>query len=240
MLLLRVIVAACLLATLVVAVPAHAADASERDLIGFSSDGKWFAFEEFGVEDGSGFPYSSIYIIDTYRDQWASGSPFRVRIEDERASLKQARQRSLAAASGALKRLDVSYPPSVLATNAPGEVTADPLSFRFKRYHNINDLSVVRAEKVTTERPRNCPEDEEVFGVALLYGRAGSPLEEIYRDEEVPSSRGCPIDYQLADVVAFEGSGTSRLVILLHVFSRGFEGMDSRYLAIPLRKLPRD
>jgi predicted secreted protein len=213
---------------------ALAADAAERDLIGFSKDGKWFAFEEFGVQDGSGFPYSTIYLINTYTDQWAPGSPFRIRIDDESSSLKQAREKAFAAAASTLRKYDTFHPGAVLATNSVGEATTDPLSVRFKRHHNIDDLWIVRSEKVKLPRPGDCAEDEEVFGVALEYGRAGSPLREVYRDRKIPSSRGCPIGYQLADVVAYDNADVSRLVILIHVLSRGFEGVDSRFLAIPL------
>ncbi len=56
----------------------------------FSADARIFAFEEFGVQDGSGFPYSNIYLIDLERDKFAPGSPVRVTIERE-APLKEAR-----------------------------------------------------------------------------------------------------------------------------------------------------
>ena len=44
--------------------PALAGDRAVIDFIGYSADSRYFAFEEFGIQDGSGFPYSSIYIID--------------------------------------------------------------------------------------------------------------------------------------------------------------------------------
>jgi predicted secreted protein len=49
---------------LLLAVPAaHAGDYAYRDILGFSSDGKSFAFEEYGVQDGSGFPYANIFVV---------------------------------------------------------------------------------------------------------------------------------------------------------------------------------
>lgn len=219
---------------------ALAADAAERDVIGFSKDGKLFAFEEFGVQDGSGFPYSTIYVIDTNKDRWVPGSPFRVRIEDESATLKEARIKSFKAASATLRKFDAFHPGAVLATNAVGEVTSDPLSFRFKRYHNLDDLWVVRAERVKLPIPRDCPQEEQVFGVSLEYGKAGSQLREVYRDRTLPSSRGCPIGYQLADIIAFDDADVSSLVVLVHVQTRGFEGVDSRFLAIPIHHSTSD
>ena len=58
-------------------------DFATRHIHGFSADGKLFAFEEYGVQDGSGFPYSTIYIIDTDTDNWTAGSPFKAQLNDE-------------------------------------------------------------------------------------------------------------------------------------------------------------
>ena len=58
--------AACL--TLVFALlaigPVNAGDSAERRAMGFSVDGRYFAFEQFGIQDGSGFPYADIFIVD--------------------------------------------------------------------------------------------------------------------------------------------------------------------------------
>ena len=62
--------------------PAAAGDAAELGILGFSADGGVFAFEEYGIQDGSGFPYSSIFIIDTAKDAFIPGTPIRVRIDD--------------------------------------------------------------------------------------------------------------------------------------------------------------
>jgi predicted secreted protein len=35
-------------------------DYADRTILGFSPDGGIFAFEEFGVGDGSGYPYATI------------------------------------------------------------------------------------------------------------------------------------------------------------------------------------
>jgi len=63
-----------------------AADASDRAIIGFSKDGSHFAFEEYGMQDGSGFPYADIYIINLKTDKWVKGSPIRVLVRDENAT----------------------------------------------------------------------------------------------------------------------------------------------------------
>ena len=47
------------------AASARAGDVAELEILGFSDDGGVFAFEEYGVQDGSGFPYANRYYIDT-------------------------------------------------------------------------------------------------------------------------------------------------------------------------------
>ena len=61
--------------------PAKAGDAATLNVLGFSSDGAIFAFEEYGVQDGSGFPYANRYYIDTATDTFLPGSPIRKRID---------------------------------------------------------------------------------------------------------------------------------------------------------------
>jgi predicted secreted protein len=50
-----------------------------------------FAFEEYGVQDGSGFPYANRFYIDTANDSFLPGSPIRVRIDDDTATVEDAR-----------------------------------------------------------------------------------------------------------------------------------------------------
>ena len=38
---------------------ASAGDTATPQVLGFSADGKVFAFEEYGIQDGSGFPYAN-------------------------------------------------------------------------------------------------------------------------------------------------------------------------------------
>ncbi|MEM8542235.1 MAG: DUF2259 domain-containing protein, partial [Pseudomonadota bacterium] len=70
---------------------AFAGDFANLNVLGFSADGNIFAFEEYGVQDGSGFPYANRFYIDTNTDQFIGGSPIRVRIEDETVDVSQAR-----------------------------------------------------------------------------------------------------------------------------------------------------
>ena len=56
---------------------ASAGDMASLDILGYSRDGSVFAFEEFGVFDGSGGAYSNIYFIDIKADRFLPGTPIR-------------------------------------------------------------------------------------------------------------------------------------------------------------------
>jgi len=78
-----------LLISLTSALPAFAGDAAYPEAIGFSDDGTRFAFAEWGRQDGSGFAYANLYVIDLAKDAWL-GAPVRVLLEDETASPRAA------------------------------------------------------------------------------------------------------------------------------------------------------
>ena len=62
-----------------------AGDIASIQPIGFSADGKVFAFQEFGLKEGSNIPYSNTYFIDTDKGQYLEGTPFRTELTDKDA-----------------------------------------------------------------------------------------------------------------------------------------------------------
>jgi hypothetical protein len=74
------------------------------EILGFSADGGVFAFEQYGVQDGSGFPYAERFYIDVDNDSWLPGTPIRVRIDDETASVEDARQEARDQGQGHFRR----------------------------------------------------------------------------------------------------------------------------------------
>ena len=79
---------------------ALAGDAAARRIIGFSPDGAYFAFEQYGELDAgaSASGYSEIDIIDTRTDEFVGGKPILVVDESEEATLTLDQARAQAAA----------------------------------------------------------------------------------------------------------------------------------------------
>ena len=231
---------AALAVALVVASPVGAGDTAEADVLGFGEDGRLFAFEQFGVEDGSGFPYSHIFVIDTETDSWVSGTPIRVRLEDETAGVGDARTEAEARLREAVDTRFRSEQAVTLAHAPLGEVEADPTRLGFAPVIPSNPLEdpvtryEARLEIFHAEaQAENCVEyiGDRPVGFRLTVERQGGASTVLHADNTIPRSRGCPITYRLSRVVA-PGYPPDRVVILVSVFTPGFEGPDRRFIAV--------
>lgn len=218
------------------AASALAGDRAEIALLGFSDDGRYFAFEEYGVQDGSGFPYATIYALDLAKDAWIAGAPFKTRIEDETATLGEARAKVAHLASGPLGDLAITEPASFLALNGDGE----PGTGRSLRFgtpglgtEEAGSISELALASLKLPPPGQCAQytSEPMVGFALTLDG-----ETITADTRIPDSRGCPLDYRIYGVVepAPVGLGPSPRVAIISVYSLGFEGPDRRFIAVPL------
>lgn len=215
-----------------------AGDFASRKIIGFSKDGTKFAFEEYGVQDGSGFPYSNIYIIDTTTDSWTSDSPWRVRLNNEGATVADARFKNGKLAYASIKNLTEKG--FVAATNRYTEIQADPALMRAHPRSFIPSSSnpvEYRLENYRTNAKAGCSHIDEVWGFKLtqtLKNNGTAKDRTLHNDgSSIPKSRGCPLSYSFADLITYyPQNGTPIAAILLLKRSYGFEGPDGRYLAV--------
>lgn len=217
---------------------AAAAERAQFDLIGFSPDGRYFAFEEYGIQDGSGFAYSSIFVIDLSEDSWAAG-PFRHRADDEATDLASIRTAALTEAAPVLAEFNVTTPPVIIALNGDGETATDGLALEFgvpgysEPGHMFGDYSL-SLEIFKAPSPQDCIAylGQEPMGFGLILTSDGVPSE-IYRDNSIPNSRGCPTTYRISAVVLpFEAYDLEHAVALISVYAFGFEGVDRRFVAV--------
>lgn len=114
----------CLLGAALLGGAAAAAEAALMMPIGYSGNLRYFAFEEFGISDGSGNAYSSIYMIDTAADRWVVGTPVRVVADTGEEPLSTIRARARADADPRLKDLGIDVPAHLLAAIGDGARTA--------------------------------------------------------------------------------------------------------------------
>jgi predicted secreted protein len=225
------------------AIDALAAQALQRQIHGFSPDGRWFAFAEYGVQDGSGFAFADLYVIDLLKDAWAPGTPIRVLIREETAEAATALRRARMRAADLFERLRIAPRGRLLASLPATQIVPDRKRLDFYpsyglRIERERRAFVVRA--IPFPAPDACRSlGVSVKGLAVDFLHAGEPPREVYRDSRVPGSRHCPMDYELTDVIAYQPpGGTQRYVLLVRVFRPGFEGPDAFLIAIPVLSPP--
>ena len=224
---------------MMLSVPALAGDRALIDFIGFSEDGQYFAFEEFGVQDGSGFPYSNIYVLDVSADKWVDGSPIRVRLDDESASLQAARAEATEQAQDIIGELGIDTAADLIAINADGEMgDASDLTFGQPGYfpNNVQGALTLQLTTFGAESPEDCEGylGEKALGMILTLTSAQGERE-VFRDAVLPQSRGCPTAYRIYAVVAPQYTvPPAAHVAIIATYPFGFEGPDRRFIAIPL------
>lgn len=235
--------ASLVLAAALLATPALAGDRALIDLIGYSPDGRYFAFEEYGIQDGSGFAYSSIYIVDLPADKWVYASPYRAQADeiDTDRPLADVRAEARAMAEEKLGPLAIGAPADVLVLLGDGVADADgkEVTFAIPSWGPPGATQEGSESTLTlTTYPADSPEPcadyigQKAVGYALSLEENGQ-TRELHRDKVLPKSRGCPLDYRLYGVVErFDGGGGR--VALISSYPFGFEGPDRRFLAVPL------
>ncbi|PSJ65602.1 DUF2259 domain-containing protein [Kumtagia ephedrae] len=235
----RAALLACLAA---MAMPAAAStgDAADLALLGFSADGAIFAFEEHGIQDGSGFPYANRYYIDTGKDAFLPGSPVRVRLDDEGQTVRAARDAARQKGETIITDAELAENPGYTAAmNAVAELSADPFrvvansSPAFARPFDPMEFRI--EEFAARPGATFCPEPEQIKGFRLtsVDSRPGGVTKVLHEDKDVPASRGCPLGYRIGAVQTYFPEGKSGIaMIVVSVRSFGFEGPDYRWLAV--------
>jgi predicted secreted protein len=227
---------------------AQAADGAQSRAIGFSPDGKYFAFEQYGTQDGSGFGYADIFIIDIGKDAWAPGTPVRVLDENESGSVDAARSRAAAQAAPVLSSLNVTSSYDTLLHRPFTDFTGDRRKVRFARYYaSTADTGAydalgsyeIEVKDIALPVPANCTETDIAMPVGMevtLTNLKTGTTRSFARDTVLPTSRGCAHGYDIEAVFAPSSDAIQLdpVVALIGVYTRGFEGSDRRFIAVPI------
>lgn len=233
----------------------YAADSAELNILGFSADGNIVAFEQFGSEDGSGFNFAEIYVVDLAKDEWVKGSPIKVKPDNENIKLSKVIAQARAKYAPLQKAFAITEPPQILARNAVTEVIANRKAITFDTWYasseggatpdSPNSLKEARYTLSLTEQKlpgaKDCPMDLGDFaGFTLsLHAEKDNSDRVLFKDEKLPASRACPVGYDVQAVAtSLTDTKTSNLVAIVGVYSLGFEGKDLRYMAVPFKLNP--
>lgn len=222
--------------------PAHAGDRHLVNPIGYSPDGHYFAFEEFGTGMGDASQVmSAISIIDVTTGKQVTGSPFSA-LGGEDDQLAPLRAKAAALAAPVLKTLDVSDPAQYVSMVGDGVAGANGAALRFGQPHSGNDFGVDDDRLLTLsvfdsdDKDPACEERAtRTKGFSLSVSKGGSQ-HLVFNDGLVPLPPGCVLDYRLYGVVLPIDSDMSKAVALVSVLTAGFEGYDRGFVAVPVGK----
>jgi len=224
---------------LCLAASGHAGDAANVDILGFSADGAVFAFEEYGVQDGSGFPYANRYYVDTANDTFLPGTPVRVRIDQDGASVNDARAQARTKGQSIIGDAILAEHHGFRAGwNAVTELSADPFRLSVNPrpvFPAIDAALEFRLEELPMPDGAQCHGMGEARGFRLtrIATVSGATTKTIHEDGSIPSSRGCPLGYRLAGIQTFYPEGGAPVfAVLIAIRSLGFEGPDHRFIAV--------
>ncbi len=240
-----------LLGLLCFAPPALAGSFTHDHVIGFSEDGRYFAFETYGLQRGSGLPYANLFVVDLARNAWVEGTPYRGRMEEVHmaeveaapfAALGQVRSEVKASAGATLERLAIERPATRLFSRGLGEVHAASAEAIISTPHPDDPTRLAPASmKLLLEpvaRPGGadyCWEPESLRGYRLSLEHPDGRGEVIHADARIPASRGCPRAYRLDAVLSagYPQEGDQG-VALISVWRDGFEGLERHVIAQPV------
>ncbi|CAN7387879.1 DUF2259 domain-containing protein [Rhizobium sp. LjRoot254] len=219
--------------------PAIAGDTASLNVLGYSPDGRVFAFEEYGFFDGSGLPYSTVYFIDIEKDVFLPGTPIRTRV-DEELPLPRIRSMSRTKAAALIEKYKVAENPGVIVVyNPPSELDSDGHKVRFHSYvsappHSYTNTLVLTEHKFPpTESCLNMTGEYTGFTLKLTEYQGAAVDKELHEDTAVPASRSCANEYSIGAVISSEIREETMIAMIL-VGSSGFEGNDRRWIAVPV------
>ncbi len=239
-------IAAAVFASALMTEVACAGDIASFQAIGFSPDGSVFAFEEYGVQDCSGFPFSNIFFIDTRKDTFLPGTPIRVRIDDEQAGLAEVRAQTQAKAAVLVDRYDMTANPGLMAAFNPVTETEAPAHrLAYRQYAvkpPVGGIFTLALKEIALQPSARCNDvTPQSLGFSLAFetedGQASDRV--LHTDAAIPESRGCPTGYRIGGVVIHHPTGRDPVhIVLVQVLSFGFEGSDGRWIAVPVPAAP--
>jgi predicted secreted protein len=237
--------------------PAQAADMARPAIIGFSEDGRFVAFEEYGIQDGSGYPYANLYVIDVAANDWVQGAPVRVVIDDSQhdpevlwtQGVPMVREEVRRQAAAVLDRHGIipgnTGTTLVYHPHSDLDVSPHAASFSIAAAYTTGFMPE-RNVLTLTERPATSAYCEKFdlgphVVLTLELAREGEAPQVLQEDSRLPDSRNCPTSYRIHSVVAYAldvvdqsqccGSAYA-LLVLVGMAQLGFEGPDWRYMGI--------
>lgn len=242
--------AACLLLFVFSSI-SFAGENAHLKFIGFSKDGKYLAFEEYGTYDGSGAYFSNTYFVDTVNNSYAlppveivEGDVYTAAEKRVEAARNKKLRLTLANNLRRLKivasntgELLVSHLLTDFSSENPDETqdeNTEKIKFNNFVYVNSNEQSHYEMilKNVPAEGDERCRDFNDAFKLELTlelkmdYQKLEPQI--LQKDTVLPERRRCPFGYRIERVYFYE----DKIAVFLNYFYQGFEGRSMRYMVV--------
>lgn len=235
-----------ILISAIIASAAFAGDYAHFHFIGFSKDGRYLSFEEYGINDDvdDASAYSSIYIVDVDKNRFAV-SPLKARGFSEQEAEDSVRRRNKRSAAKQLKRFGIvdgntglqvaahlinEYPSGDQNKPALGEAKLLPQQVAFTKRGNPlyrDGYYEVKVKPVSVKQVCGGQEgDWTSFEMTLKNEREITRI--LQKAGKVPPTRGCPHHYGIQEAFIYH----NKLAVFVGIFTRGWEGDNLRLMAV--------
>ncbi|MDK4734123.1 DUF2259 domain-containing protein [Rhizobium sp. CNPSo 3490] len=216
-----------------------AGDIASIQPIGFSADGKVFAFQEFGIKENSKTPYSETYFINTDGGQYLEGTPFRTELTDKDANLSKARRQNLTAARSQMDKYDLLTNPGLIAAfNPPTELGSPSKTLRYTTLAIDGPPKTpytLSLGETPVPTPKECATvDKRVLGFSLqMIEKEGVPNRQAARQATaVPAERTCSVEFRIGGAVVYQPEDGNQIhIALVLAFDAERNG---RWIAVPV------
>ena len=211
--------------------PALAAVERPRlDVLGFSPDGRFFAYRQSGVEEGSQTGYAELFIVDTNDDSCVQGTPLRVRSTAEHGGLSHARALLEYQSARILRRIGLNRALAGVAF-MPRERSKMWLDLPWGE-HVMLQLSP-RASLAAPGCPVSIPIAKGSLRGVHLTLRRNEGVSILHTDRIIPRTRGCALSYRFASgFIKSRGRETVIASLIAYREQTGANSTRIRYMAV--------
>jgi predicted secreted protein len=215
-----------ILLTASISINSFAGDNANLDFIGYSKNGKYVAFEQYGVNDGNGLHYSEIFIVNVISNIYAI-KPIKSKPNDD-SKLSTLRKKIKFQAQAKLNKfkIDQEIIGKKLISHPLSDVGVANKTATF--IYNFDKFNLKLTEFLA-KPVKDCFGfgQAKIFKLSLTKNNGKSKI--LQKDKKLPKSRDCPLNYRIQDVFVYQDK---YIVVFLNMFLTGFEGKNMRYLAI--------
>jgi predicted secreted protein len=210
--------------------PAGIVERARLEVLGFSPDGRFFAFRQSGIEAETGQGYADLFITDINKNQWVKGTPMRARAPKGPQALTQARDSLKNQSDRLLRQLGLNRALAGVAfvPKERGLLTYD-MPWREKVLMLLTPRMGLAAPgcNIRTKVPKT-----GLAGFTLMAQRP-TEVTVIHSDKVIPRYRGCPLTYRFASGY-IKSLGKQAALASMIAYSEPLKrgGIKVRYIAV--------